>query len=240
MSVTIQDDMWAAAKGMRGKQGDALMLALLRYGFEGEEVEGDDPLYPFFTLCRERIDMSVRRSKTGAGRKPKEKECSKSKRDFDLNQNPDACEIKKAPYEVRGDEVSRGEESTTTEVRALDSNQTRKEAEDVNADVARIITHLNAATGKSYRTDAKESRKLIGARLREGFTVEDCLKAIDNCARMWLHDSEMSRFLQPRTIFGPQKFEGYVNAMSVDATPADDEWSAYATGGDTGGDTDAS
>lgn len=239
MSVTIQDDMWGAAKSMRGKQGDALMLALLRYGFEGVEVESDDPLYPFFTLCRERIDMSVRRSKTGAGRKAKEKECSKSKSEFDLNQNANACEIKEPPYEVRRDEVSRGEESTTVDADTFDSNQTRKTA-DINADVARIITHLNAATGKGYRTDANESRKLIGARLREGFTVEDCLKAIDNCARMWLHDAEMSRFLRPRTIFGPQKFEGYVNATSVDATPADDEWSAYATGGDTGGDTDAS
>ena len=62
MSVTIQDDMWCSAQAMQGRQGDDLLLALIRYGFTGEEPKEGSRIYPSFLLCKERIDMSASKS----------------------------------------------------------------------------------------------------------------------------------------------------------------------------------
>lgn len=71
-----------------------------------------------------------------------------------------------------------------------------------------IIDNLNGKTGRNYRVTDK-TRRLIRARINEGFTEEDFLKVIDNKARDWLNDQKMSQYLRPETLFGT-KFEGYL------------------------------
>lgn len=71
-----------------------------------------------------------------------------------------------------------------------------------------IIDNLNGKTGRNYRVTDK-TRRLIKARINEGFTEEDFLKVIDNKVRDWLNDQKMSQYLRPETLFGT-KFEGYL------------------------------
>lgn len=228
MSVTIQDDMWDAAKAMKGKQGEAFLLSLLRYGFEGTEPDASEACYPFFVLCKDRVDLSVKRSNTGAGRKSNAALDSKSKRGIDskpnhaaaANQGGETGEIKQ--LDNRG-EVSRGEIEVRREGEeesALDSNQTSER----NAQVSEVISHLNAVCGTSYRPNADTSRRYIGARLAEGYTVADCCRVIDNMAARWLGDERMRRYLRPTTLFRPEKFEGYLNEP---ADPGAIDWDAY-------------
>lgn len=76
-----------------------------------------------------------------------------------------------------------------------------------------VIDYLNVKADKNYRYTAT-NRKLIGARLHEGFTQEDCERVIDHKVEQWKGDDNMDQYLRPSTLFAPTKFEGYLNQES--------------------------
>lgn len=73
-----------------------------------------------------------------------------------------------------------------------------------------IINYLNAAIGTKYRYQSKLTQRLINARFKEGYTVDDFKTVIDKKAKEW-KGTEMEQFLRPETLFST-KFEGYLNA----------------------------
>lgn len=75
-----------------------------------------------------------------------------------------------------------------------------------------IISYLNAKLGTSYRATTKATQEHINARLKDGFTVEDFRKVIDNRCKEW-KGTKMAEYLRPSTLFGP-KFEGYLNSQA--------------------------
>lgn len=80
-----------------------------------------------------------------------------------------------------------------------------------------VVNHLNLRAGTQYRATTANTRKLVKARLKEGFTVEDMKLVIDKKCAEWSNNPEMARFLRPDTLFG-NKFEGYLNARSYHQT----------------------
>lgn len=76
-----------------------------------------------------------------------------------------------------------------------------------------IVTFLNSVTGSSYRSTTDKTRKLIAARLAEGFTLEDFKTVISKKAKEW-QETDMAQYLRPETLFGT-KFEGYLNQPEV-------------------------
>ena len=76
-----------------------------------------------------------------------------------------------------------------------------------------VVNHLNKCAGTQYKSTTANTRKLVKARLKEGFTVEDMKLVIDKKCAEWLNNPEMAKFLRPDTLFG-NKFEGYLNARS--------------------------
>lgn len=76
-----------------------------------------------------------------------------------------------------------------------------------------VIDHLNSRAGTRYKATTANTRKLIKARLREGFTVEDMKLVIDKKCADWLNNQDMAQYLRPETLFG-NKFESYLNAKS--------------------------
>lgn len=79
-----------------------------------------------------------------------------------------------------------------------------------DAEIKEIIDYLNVKAGTKYTYKAKITVKNINARLKEGYTVADFKKVIDNKILDW-YDTEMAQYLRPETLFG-NKFEGYLNA----------------------------
>lgn len=73
-----------------------------------------------------------------------------------------------------------------------------------------VVAALNEATGSRYRSTTATTLKHVLARLREGFTVEDCKEVIRKKSEEW-SGTEMAKYLRPETLFG-SKFEGYLNA----------------------------
>lgn len=82
--------------------------------------------------------------------------------------------------------------------------------EDELAKVAEVVQSLNEETGSHYRPTSKATMRHVLARLREGFTVEDCKEVIRKKSDEW-GGTDMAKYLRPETLFGP-KFEGYLNA----------------------------
>lgn len=79
-----------------------------------------------------------------------------------------------------------------------------------------VINYLNQKTGQHYRTGTPKTRKLIRARIKEKFTLDDFKTVIDKKASEWLGDKKMEQYLRPETLFGT-KFESYLNARPTKA-----------------------
>lgn len=76
--------------------------------------------------------------------------------------------------------------------------------------VKEIIDDLNQKAGKRYRM-IEATKKMIRARLAEGFTVEDFKRVHTNMCSHWKDDPIMNRYLRPSTLYRPSKFESYLN-----------------------------
>lgn len=74
-----------------------------------------------------------------------------------------------------------------------------------------VVNHLNHRLGTRYQPTTQATRKLVKARLKEGFTVEDMKLVIDKKAAEWVGNPKMAPFLRPDILFG-NKFEGYLNS----------------------------
>lgn len=80
-----------------------------------------------------------------------------------------------------------------------------------------VIGHLNQRVGTHYKATTSNTRKLIKARLKEGFTVDEIKLVIDKKCADWLHNPAMMEYLRPETLFG-SKFESYLNAKVMPQT----------------------
>ena len=76
-----------------------------------------------------------------------------------------------------------------------------------------IIDYLNSKSGSHYR-NTDSTRRLIHARISEGFTKDDFFKVIDNKVSSWT-GSEFEKFIRPQTLFSP-KFESYLNEKPIE------------------------
>ena len=72
-----------------------------------------------------------------------------------------------------------------------------------------IISYLNEKRGKGYRL-GKNTRKLISARLSDGYTVDDFNHVIDVKCAEWT-GTKFEKYLQPSTLFAPSHFDEYLN-----------------------------
>lgn len=101
----------------------------------------------------------------------------------------------------------------------ITSETTTKTTTDIKDNVAdassslpykEIVDYLNEKCGTSYKHTSSATKKLINARIKECFTIEDFKRVIDIKAADWLADKKMSVYLRPATLFGT-KFESYLN-----------------------------
>lgn len=79
-----------------------------------------------------------------------------------------------------------------------------------------VITALNRRCGKNYRTKTEANRTHIGARLKDGFSVDELKRVIGVKAQEW-KGTEYDKFLRPATLFCPKNFESYLNQQPEEA-----------------------
>ena len=93
---------------------------------------------------------------------------------------------------------------------ATDSNPKSAEVS-ISISISNIINYLNSKTNRNYSPNTAETRKLVIARLKEGYTEEDFYWLIDTKADEWKDDEKMSKFLRPNTLFAASHFDDYLN-----------------------------
>lgn len=103
---------------------------------------------------------------------------------------------------------------TVTDTVSVTDTDTVTESESDTETVKEIVEYLNEMCGTKYKASSEKTRKLIRARLNDGFTVEDFRTVIFKKARDWINDPKMCKFLRPETLFS-NKFEGYLNEKTA-------------------------
>lgn len=84
-----------------------------------------------------------------------------------------------------------------------------KKAEPKEPPYKEIIDYLNQKTKAHYKASSKVNQRLIKARFKEGYTLEDFKTVINNKAFEWQH-SDMWKYMRPSTLFGAH-FDDYLN-----------------------------
>ena len=97
--------------------------------------------------------------------------------------------------------------------RDRDKDRNKDRDKDKDKDTENIISFLNSTTGSKYKASTDKTRRLIAARIAEGFTVDDFKAVISKKAKEW-QGTDMAQYLRPETLFGT-KFEGYLNQPEV-------------------------
>lgn len=101
----------------------------------------------------------------------------------------------------------------------------------LNTQADEVIAYLNEKAGKHFRA-VEATRRILRARFKDGFTVVDCKKVVDNKVAEW-KGTEQEQYLRPSTLFQALKFDGYLNQAPVKGKPRIDP-SEYETGKDFG------
>jgi len=89
-----------------------------------------------------------------------------------------------------------------------------------------VLSHLNLISGSRYQK-SKTSLENIRARLREGYSVSDLKLVIDLKHEHWRENDEQYQYMRPETLFGPKKFEGYLQSAvrwEAKGRPLRDTW----------------
>lgn len=85
-----------------------------------------------------------------------------------------------------------------------------------------VLEYLNEKAGKRYKA-VDRNLKHIKARLREGFTEDDCKSVIDKKCAEWAKNERMNQYLRCETLFGG-KFESYLNQNGQDTPEEKGFW----------------
>lgn len=91
-----------------------------------------------------------------------------------------------------------GREEGSSQVRSIHADDFRE-----------VLGYLNERAGTNFRETAKRTREHVGARLREGYTVDQLKAVVDVKVDQWAADPRMARYLRPETLFGT-KCESYL------------------------------
>lgn len=84
---------------------------------------------------------------------------------------------------------------------------------------SRVIDELNNKANSKFRASNKKTQKLISARIKDGYCLEDFFMVISNMSKKWLNDPKMQDYLRPETLFG-DKFESYLNIKTTSLSKA--------------------
>lgn len=94
-----------------------------------------------------------------------------------------------------------------------------------------VIDYLNKKTDSAFRY-AKAHQRIIEARVKEKFTLEDFKAVIDVKASQW-KGSNMQIYLRPATLFQASKMDGYLQESKMIIPKSNDEKTTAERASDT-------
>lgn len=214
MGFYFQDDMYEAVSELPEKAKEQVIVAIVRYYFEGVEPSMKGGKMALFTAFKKRIDMS----KANAKRQGKYRD---RKRDKNVARNVTSNVTDGVTPLLREGEI----EDIPNGISTPQTPQGGCDGEANAAFIAEAIGVFNAETGQDVR-DLSVSTMESLRRIREmGRSAEDLREVVAFKARQWGNDSRMRRFVRPSTLFGG-KFEEYLGEAKG-AVSRDSRYSKY-------------
>jgi len=117
-------------------------------------------------------------------------------------------------------------QQTLTNVKNVATDLTVNVNDNVNVNVSNIIdwskllNKFNSITGKKSRVVPDKAKKAILARLKEGYTKQDILNAIQNCYNDSHHKETNHKYLTLEFISRPDKLEKFATIIKPQEKPA--------------------
>lgn len=104
---------------------------------------------------------------------------------------------------------------STTKINLIKDSSTKEtlNIKNIKKEVDEIVEHLNLMTSAKYKSNSKNTIKLINARINDGYSVDDFKLVINKKSKEWL-GTKFEQYLTPQTLFG-SKFENYLNQKIV-------------------------
>lgn len=94
---------------------------------------------------------------------------------------------------------------------SINKNHSKAEPKEDSIHYKKIINFLNEKAGRDFK-DVEGNRKLIRARIHDGYSEHDFALVIDFKCKQWLNDEKMEKYLRPGTLFGSsKKFDQYLD-----------------------------
>lgn len=149
--------------------------------------------YSYYNIGENYLELL---SKTDTDKNPKQTDINPNGTDI----NPNSTDVKSEQY---GCKVGTNNPST------ISFNNNTVENKTLDDNIRKIIEYLNTKTNKQFRPNTKATIKLIKARLKEGFILDDFIRVIDNMVLEWT-GTQWESYLAPTTLFS-EKFEVYLN-----------------------------
>lgn len=110
------------------------------------------------------------------------------------------------PSKDSNDSVNNNKENNNKIKKDISKDISCKETENKCSE---ILDYLNNKTGKHYR-NIESTKRLIRARLREGYSIDDFKTVINKKAKCW-SGTEFEKYLRPATLFASSHFDDYLN-----------------------------
>lgn len=132
-------------------------------------------------------------------------------------------------YEERAERArlngAKGGRPKTQKTQSVISEPKKPDSDNVSVNVSDsvnvIVSYLNSRVGSSFKASTDKTKRMINARLKEGFTVEDFKQVIETKAEEWENDPKFCKFLRPETLFS-SKFESYLNQQQAGQSREDE------------------
>jgi len=105
-----------------------------------------------------------------------------------------------------------------SELIRLDLNRVEKKDKKIHTDkfatqIDEVFEYFKKRTNSRVSNKTESLRSMIRARLDEGYTVDDCERAIAFAYGDKIDNPEQAKYIRIETIFRPSKFSGYLDAQ---------------------------
>lgn len=97
-----------------------------------------------------------------------------------------------------------------------DAKPKSEKSESTKSESIEVLQFLNTKASRNYRP-TEVNLQLIKARLKEGYTAQDCKQVIAKKCREWIPDDKMREYLRPATLFNREKFNQYIGEIVEEA-----------------------
>lgn len=83
---------------------------------------------------------------------------------------------------------------------------------------SKFINSINEAANTNFR-NSSNNRKLIHARLADGYTEEELIKVIKFKANQWKDNEKMKKYIVLTTLLRPSNFDKYIQEVEISSEP---------------------